>query len=151
METCKLCLIIQYKSHFSSSHKLPLGVTRKFLTISMLLYLSHYPVKDWKLDLGYFFLGEFFLRIFRLIYLACQTVTQSSCLRSGWQGPSNGFWVSLQLEVSSTSQESHSSNFLQLQEYKALAIPLTSHVFGLVFTPLGTYNTCLLVFHVRSL
>lgn len=138
---------------FQAPTRVPLGVTRKFLTYNINASLP-FPLSCKRLETGLGILfpgGFFFSRIFRLIHLACQTVMQSSCLRSGWQGPSNGFCVSLQREVCSTSRESHSSNFFQLQEYKALAIPLTSHGFGLVFTPLDTCNACLLVFHVTSL
>lgn len=93
--------------------------------------------------MGYFFLGGIiiyfyiyiYFRVFRLVYLACRTVEHSAGLRSDLQGSWKEFCVSLPHGVHSTSQESQSSNFFLLQESKALAIPLTSLGFGLVFPP----------------
>lgn len=127
--------------------RLPLGVITKFLTYDVQASLL-FPLSCKTLETGHshkwdiFSWGNNYLMggggIFRLVYLACQTVKQSLGLRSDWQGPWNGLCISLQHGVHSTSWESHSSNFFLLQESKALAISLTSHVLGLVIPQLGT-------------
>lgn len=126
--------------------RLPLRVKKKFLTYDVQASLL-FPLSCKILEIGHGHKWDtfsrknnfIFFRILRLVYLACQTVKQSPGVRSDWQGPRNGFCISLQHGVRSTSQKSHSSNFFLWQESKTVAIP--HHMFLVWFFPhLAPYN-----------